>query len=78
MKYTDSLTKSSLALLLFSSLLYADKNDLVTHTELSYINTTGNSVTDSFALDFTADKSFDAHKLRFKADALYSEADIQI
>lgn len=51
----------------------AAENELKTHTELSYINTQGNSDTSSFALEAKAEKAWDAHSLRAVLAAYYSE-----
>lgn len=50
-----------------------DPNAWQTHTELSYINTQGNSDTSSFALESKAKKAWDAHALRAMLAAYYSE-----
>ena len=46
-------------------------NPLVTHTELGYVKTTGNTDTTSFSLDFAGKKSWGEHSLKLTADALY-------
>lgn len=46
-------------------------NPLVTHTELGYVQTQGNTDTTSFSLDFTGKKSWNVHSLRLDVDALY-------
>jgi len=46
-------------------------NPLVTHTELSYVQTQGNTDTTAFSLDFNGKKGWGAHSLKLHADALY-------
>jgi len=46
-------------------------NPLVTHTELSFVQTQGNTDTTAFSLDFNGKKSWGAHSLKLHADALY-------
>lgn len=46
-------------------------NPLVTHTELSYVQTRGNTDTGAFSLDFLGKKSWGEHSLALSADALY-------
>lgn len=46
-------------------------NPFVTHTELSYVQTEGNTDTTAFSLDFTGKKSWGAHSLKLDLDALY-------
>ena len=70
--------KLLLPTLLLSTALFAESTPLVTHSELSYVNTTGNSETQSFALNSKAKKSVGAHTFSLAADALYSEAKQQI
>lgn len=69
--------KRSLLVVLFAtaSLFAAESADnaLKTHTELSYVKTDGNTETTAFALDFAAQKAWDAHKLKLDIDALYGE-----
>jgi len=62
-----------LASLAFTSLLLAEENSFSTHSELSYMNTNGNTKSQSFAADFAAEKEFDVQKIRLHADAIYSE-----
>jgi len=52
-----------------------EANPFVTHTELSYVNTGGNTVTDAFSLDFAGKKSWGAHSLKLDIDALYGTED---
>jgi len=70
--------KLLLSTVLLSTALFAESTPLVTHTELSYVNTTGNSETQSFALNSKAKKSVGAHTFSLAGDALYSEAKQQI
>ncbi len=46
-------------------------NPLVTHTELGYVKTGGNSDTESFSMDFKAKKTWALHSLGLGVDALY-------
>jgi putative salt-induced outer membrane protein len=46
-------------------------NPLVTHTELGYVRTGGNTDTTSFSMDFTGKKSWNVHSLKLNVDALY-------
>jgi putative salt-induced outer membrane protein len=50
-----------------------EKNDFKTHTELSYVQTQGNTNTDAFSLDFTGEKAWDKHSLKLDIDALYGK-----
>jgi len=73
--------KIILASLALSSLLVAEEHasetheekSFATHAELSYMNTNGNTKSQSFAADFAAEKEFDVQKIRLHADAIYSE-----
>ncbi len=56
--------------LLGATLLFGD-NTLKTHTELSYVNTQGNTDTNAFSLDFAGAKSWGAHTAKLDFDALY-------
>ncbi len=47
------------------------KNELKTHTELSYVQTQGNTDTVAFALDFAGTKAWDKHSIKLDLDALY-------
>jgi putative salt-induced outer membrane protein len=49
------------------------ENTFVTHSELGYINTQGNTDTESFALTFNAKGNIEKHVLRFDANAQYSK-----
>ncbi|WP_457743580.1 DUF481 domain-containing protein [Sulfurimonas sp.] len=53
----------------------ADANQLVTHTELGYIQTNGNTDTKAFNLDANAKKAWGKHQFSLKADAQYGSAD---
>ncbi len=46
-----------------------------THTELSYIQTSGNTDTSSFGLDFHAQKSWLPHEIAFDFDSHYATSD---
>ena len=48
-----------------------DPNAFVTHTELSYVQTGGNTDTTAFALDFTGKKAWGAHSAKLDLDAIY-------
>jgi len=58
-----------------SLLLAQNENPLVTHTELGYIKTDGNTETETFNLDFKADKSWSAHNVALLVDAQYATND---
>ncbi len=64
---------AALSLALCAALFGADDKagEFVTHTELSYVNTQGNTVTDAFSLDFTGKKAWGAHSVKLDFDALY-------
>ena len=65
----------SVLLLAAAALLASDEakdpNAFVTHTEMSYVNTQGNTDTNAFSLDFTGKKAWGAHSIKLDADALY-------
>lgn len=65
--------KIVLASLAASALLFGAESELKTHTELSYVNTKGNTDTESFALEAKADKSYGKHVFHLKAEAFYSK-----
>lgn len=67
--------KIALSLAVLTSLALAEDSPLTTHTELSYVNTDGNTVTESFALDFMGKKAWGDHSLQFDLDALYGSED---
>lgn len=50
-------------------------NPLVTHTELGYVQTEGNTNTRAFSLDFTGKKTWGQHSVKLDADALYGTQD---
>lgn len=52
-----------------------DPNAFVTHTELSYVNTQGNTDTNAFSFDFAGKKAWGAHSLKLDADMLYGTED---
>ena len=52
-----------------------DANTFVTHTEMGYIQTDGNTQTKTFDLDANAKKTWDKHQLSLKLDAQYGSAD---
>ncbi len=47
------------------------KNEFKTHTELSFVQTQGNTRTDAFSLDFAGDKSWDKNSIKLDVDVLY-------
>lgn len=57
--------------LLFGTDTAPSANPLVTHTELSYVQTQGNTDTTAFSLDFNGKKGWAAHSVKLHADALY-------
>lgn len=65
--------KTALSLFALASLAFAEETPFVTHTELGYIQTEGNTKTETFNLDAKATKSWDAHALTLKADAQYAK-----
>jgi len=65
------ITLSFLAVLALNAAENNKKNELITHTELSYVQTQGNTDTNAFSLDFTGDKSWDKHSLKLDLDILY-------
>ena len=70
--------KIALSFLLISSLALAAQPDttkdnaFVTHTELGYIGTTGNTKTTTFNLDTNVKKSFDKHIFKLLLDGQYA------
>ncbi len=56
---------------LFGADAVKDPNAFVTHTELSYVQTGGNTDTTAFSLDFTGKKAWDTQSLKLDFDALY-------
>ena len=53
-------------------------NQLITHTEIGYINTKGNTKTDAFSIDANAKKPYDRHLFEFSIDAQYAkDSDIE-
>ncbi|WP_200764019.1 DUF481 domain-containing protein [Nitrosophilus alvini] len=65
----------SIILPLFLLSAEVETTELKTHTELSYIQTSGNTDTKSFGLDFSAEKSWKPHKVTLDVDAYYAEND---
>ncbi|MEA1918623.1 MAG: DUF481 domain-containing protein, partial [Campylobacterota bacterium] len=61
------------AVLMLSAADKVDKNTLKTHTELSYVQTQGNTNTNSFSLDFAGSKAWDKHQFKLDFDALYGD-----
>ncbi len=62
---------SLMAALSLSATDSVEKNQFKTHTELSYVQTQGNTDTDAFSLDFAGSKAWDRHSLKLDLDALY-------
>jgi len=52
-----------------------DANALVTHTELGYIQTDGNTKTKTFNLDANAKKAWNKHQLSLKLEGQYGSAE---
>ena len=53
-------------------------NQLITHTEVGYINTKGNTKTDTFSIDANAKKPFGKHIVELSIDAQYAkDSDIE-
>ena len=48
-----------------------DKNEFKTHTELSFVQTQGNTDTTAFSFDFAGKKAWDKHSAKLDIDALY-------
>lgn len=59
--------------LLCAAMLYAEETGFVTHTELGYVQTSGNTDTKSGTLDFTGKKSWEKSSLQLDVDYLYGE-----
>ena len=55
--------------------VWAETTPLTTHTELSYVQTGGNTDTKAFALKSQLDKQVEADKYVGKANAIYSKSD---
>ena len=49
------------------------KTELVTHTELSYVRTQGNTDTTAFSLDFTGKQQIQNYSIKLDVDALYGD-----
>ncbi|UFS62449.1 DUF481 domain-containing protein [Sulfurimonas sp. HSL-3221] len=71
------LTVLAVPALLLAAETAPKSNPLVTHTELSYVQTQGNTDTTAFSLDFNGKKSWGAHSLKLHADALYGTENSQ-
>ena len=54
-------------------LLAVDADNLVTHTELGYIQTSGNTETETFNLDAKVKKAYDLHSFSLSLDAQYAK-----
>jgi len=61
------------SLILCASLLLAEDTAFVTHTELGYVSTSGNTDTKSGSLDFMGKKSWDKHSVQLDVDYIYGE-----
>jgi len=65
--------------LLSSALLFgaddAKKTEFITHTELSYVRTQGNTDTTAFSLDFAGKQQIDNFSIKLDLDALYGDED---
>ncbi len=59
--------------LLCASMLVAEESAFITHTELGYVETSGNTETTSATLDFKGKKSWDRNSIQFDLDYLYGE-----
>jgi putative salt-induced outer membrane protein len=66
--------KIVLSALLLSTLVIAEEStdELVTHTEMGYVNTQGNSSTTALSLDAKATKGFDKHIFELSFDGQYN------
>lgn len=69
---TLAIKKIAIISALLSGVLLASENELVTHSEFSYINTKGNTNTDSLAFESKVAKSIDEHKFRAFLEAYRS------
>ena len=58
---------------LCASVLFAEDTEFVTHTELGYVQTSGNTDTKSGSLDFMGKKSWGDNSIQFDLDYLYGE-----
>ncbi len=67
--------KKTLVLSLFvaSALLGVETDAFKTHTELSYVNTQGNTDTNAFSVDLSGEKTWSDHKVKLDVDALYGD-----
>lgn len=72
--------KIILSTLAFSTLVLADQdpNQLVTHTELGYIETSGNTQTQTFNVAAKVNKNFDKHELGLLFNAQYATDNTKI
>lgn len=71
------MNKILLSTLVITSLLIAEEptNELITHTELGYIETDGNTDTQTFNIDSKAEKSINNHMFTLSLDAQYATND---
>jgi putative salt-induced outer membrane protein len=53
--------------------LFGVQNEIVSHAELGYVGTTGNTDTQTFSFDGNAEKKVDKHAFIVKAEAAYAE-----
>ena len=61
------------SLVMAADIDFTQSNKLVTHTELGYISTDGNTETTTYSIDAKATKGFDKHLFTFVFDAQYAE-----
>lgn len=57
--------------MLLSAADSVEVNALKTHTELSFVQTQGNTDTNAFSLDFAGEKAWNKHSLKLDLDVLY-------
>jgi len=70
------LQKIILSALVATSLLVAanaEETPIISHAEIGYVSTTGNTETQTFTFDANIKKDWDKHALKLKADASYGE-----
>ncbi|MDF1880428.1 DUF481 domain-containing protein [Sulfurimonas sp. MAG313] len=61
--------------LLCASILLAEDTAYITHTELGYVDTSGNTNTTSASLDSMGKKSWEEHSVQLDVDYLYGKQD---
>lgn len=62
-----------LSLLVWASLALAEDTGFMTHTELGYVSTSGNTDTKSGSVDFAGKQAWDKHAIALDVDYLYGE-----